>query len=65
MNRILVAMQREADALGLPCGLIGIGATDLPDTSFDDTIINIGYCGGYGIRTLTRLHIACGAMASH
>ena len=49
MTRILVAMQREADALGVPCEVIGIGAKDLPETCRDDILVNVGYCGGYGI----------------
>ena len=49
MTRILVAMEREAQALGLPCELIGIGGTDLPHTSPDDVLINVGYCGGYRV----------------
>ena len=47
--RILVAHQREADALGLPCEIIGIGATDLPETTENDILVNIGYCGAYQI----------------
>ena len=49
MIRILVAMEREAEALGLPCEIIGIGAEKLPETSRDDILVNVGYCGGYGI----------------
>ena len=49
MIRILVAMQREADALGVPCELIGIGAENLPETSPEDILVNVGYCGGYRI----------------
>ena len=49
MIRILVAMQREADALGVPCELIGIGAKNLPETGPDDILVNVGYCGGYRI----------------
>ena len=49
MTRILVAMEREAQALGLPCELIGIGGTDLPQTLPDDVLVNIGYCGGYKV----------------
>jgi len=43
--RILVAMQREADALGLPCEVVGIGADHLSETSPDDILVNVGYCG--------------------
>jgi hypothetical protein len=49
MTRILVAMEREAQALGLPCELIGIGGTNLPQTSPDDILVNVGYCGGYRV----------------
>ena len=49
MTRILVAMEREAKALGLPCEVIGIGADKLPPTADDDVIVNVGYCGGDGI----------------
>lgn len=45
MIRILVAMQREADALGLPCEVVGIGADHLSETSPDDILVNVGYCG--------------------
>ena len=49
MIRILVAMEREAEALGIPCEVIGIGAEHLPETSPDDTLVNVGYCGGYQV----------------
>ena len=49
MIRILVAMEREAEALGIPCEIIGIGAVDLPETSWDDLLVNVGYCGGYKV----------------
>ena len=49
MIRILVAMEREAESLGLPCELIGIGGTALPRTSPDDILVNAGYCGGYKV----------------
>ncbi len=48
MIRILVAMEREADALGLPCTVIGIGAKELPETMGDDILVNVGYCGAIG-----------------
>ena len=47
--RILVAMEREAEALGIPCEIIGIGAKDLPETAENDILVNVGYCGGYRI----------------
>ena len=49
MIRILVAMEREAAALGVPCEVIGIGAENLPETSKDDVLVNVGYCGGYKV----------------
>lgn len=50
MIRILVAMEREAEALGVPCELIGIGAVNLPETSPDDILVNVGYCGGHRVK---------------
>ena len=50
MIYILTAMQREADALGMPCRVIGIGAKDLPETTDDDILVNVGYCGAVEIR---------------
>ena len=49
MTRILVAMEREAESLGLPCELTGIGGSNLPKTSPDDILVNVGYCGGYKV----------------
>jgi len=48
--RILVAMQREAEALGLPCEVVGIGAKRLPVTTADDILVNVGYCGAEEIK---------------
>lgn len=42
-------MEREARSLGLPCELVGIGGTALPETSPDDILVNVGYCGGYRV----------------
>ena len=50
MIYILTAMQREADALGMPCRVIGIEAKDLPETTDDDILVNVGYCGAVEIR---------------
>lgn len=47
---ILIAMEREAEALGLPCSVMGIGAENLPSIHPDDIIINIGFCGANGIK---------------
>ncbi len=49
MIYILTAMQREADSLGIPCKVIGIKATDLPETTEDDILVNVGYCGAVEI----------------
>lgn len=49
MVRLLVEMEREARSLGLPCELVGIGGTALPETSPDDILVNVGYCGGYRV----------------
>ena len=49
MTRILVAMEREAEALGISCTVIGIGAEALPETDGDDVLVNVGYCGAVGI----------------
>ena len=48
MTRILVAMERDAQALGIPCEIIGIGAADVPMTSEEDVLVNVGYCGAAG-----------------
>jgi len=47
---ILVAMKREAEYLGLPCSVIGIGAESLPNINPNDVIVNIGFCGANGIK---------------
>ena len=49
MIRLLVAMEREGEALALPFELIGIGADYVPSIASDDIIVNVGYCGGDGI----------------
>ncbi len=49
MIRILVAMKREAESLGIPCTVIGIKGTDLPETTEEDILVNVGYCGAAGI----------------
>lgn len=44
------AMPREADNINADNKfVIGINATDVPSTTEDDTIVNIGYCGAYGV----------------
>lgn len=42
----LFAMQREADQVDIENKfIVGINAVSLPNTTEDDTIVNIGYCG--------------------
>jgi hypothetical protein len=49
MIRLLVAMEREGEALAIPFEFIGIGADSVPSIAPDDIIVNVGYCGGDGI----------------
>ncbi len=53
MIRILVAMEREKEKLAKyvkhDIEVVGIGVTNLPNTTKNDIIINVGYCGGYDI----------------
>ena len=64
MIHILVAMEREAKALGIPCEVIGIGAENLPDTSGDDVLVNVGYCGGYQVAVGKVIEPGCVISAS-
>ena len=50
MIRILVAMEREGEALGLPFEVINISGTSIPHIDSSDTIVNVGYCGGDGFK---------------
>lgn len=43
-------MSREAEALGIPCKVIGIGAVFLPEMAEDDIIVNVRYCGPVEIK---------------
>lgn len=45
MIHILVAMEREGEALGLPFEVIGITGSSIPPINPDDIIVNVGYCG--------------------
>lgn len=46
MIYIFIATEREKRELGISLAhIIGIGATDMPETTERDVIINIGYCG--------------------
>lgn len=48
MVHFLFAMQREADMFDLPNKtVIGVRGTDLPYIDKNDTVVNIGLCGGY------------------
>ena len=52
MIRLLVAMEREGEALGalpFPFEVINITGTSIPPISPSDIIVNVGYCGGDGI----------------
>ena len=50
MIHILVAMEREGEALGLPFEVINISGTSIPPIAPSDTIVNVGYCGGDGFK---------------
>ena len=50
MIHILVAMNREREALGLPFEVINISGTSIPPIAPSDTIVNVGYCGGDGFK---------------
>lgn len=46
MIYFLFAMEREAEMLNAPNKhVIGIGAKSMPNTTKDDVIVNVGYCG--------------------
>lgn len=50
MVKYLFAMQREADMIDVPNKyIIGINGTEMPETTKEDIIINLGYCGAYKI----------------
>ena len=49
MIYILAAMPREAEATGVSCRIIGIGAKNLPETTDEDILVNVGYCGAEDI----------------
>lgn len=50
MIYFLFAMQREADMIDVPNKyVIGINGTDMPNTTDNDIIVNLGYCGAYKI----------------
>lgn len=48
MVYFLVAMEREAEMLELEnIYITGINATNLPETTDDDILVNVGLCGSY------------------
>lgn len=50
----LIAMERETELLNIESlTIIGINATQLPQTTSEDIIINIGYCGSNKIKVGT------------
>ena len=54
MIKYLFAMQREADMIDVPNKyIIGINGTDMPTTTKDDILVNLGYCGAYDIKVGT------------
>ena len=51
MIKYLFAMQREADMLDVPNKyIIGINGTNMPKTTKDDILVNLGYCGAYKVK---------------
>lgn len=54
MIKFLFAMQREADMIDVPNKyIIGINGTNMPETTKDDILINLGYCGAYNVKVGT------------
>ena len=50
MIKYIFAMPREAEQLDLDNKfVVGINAVDMIDTTDEDTIVNIGYCGAYDV----------------
>lgn len=46
----LFAMQREAEMIDVPNKfIIGINGTNMPETTKEDIVVNLGYCGAYNI----------------
>jgi hypothetical protein len=51
MIKFLFAMEREADMIDVPNKyIIGINATNMPTTTKDDILVNLGYCGAYDVQ---------------
>lgn len=58
MIYIFIATEREKRELGISLAhIIGIGATDMPETTERDIIINIGYCGSAYMKPNTIVEI--------
>lgn len=58
----LFAMPREAEHINIDNKfIIGINATNVPETTDDDIIINIGYCGAYKVPvgTIVEPSVVC------
>lgn len=54
MVKYLFAMEREADMIDVPNKyIIGINGINMPNTTKDDIIINLGYCGAYNVKVGT------------
>lgn len=50
MIKFLFAMQREANMIDVPNKyIIGINGTNMPETTKDDVLVNLGYCGAYKV----------------
>ena len=58
MIYIFIATEREKRELGISLAhIIGIGATNMPETTERDVIINIGYCGSAHMEPNTIVEI--------
>ena len=54
MIKFLFAMEREADMIDVPNKyIIGINGENMPITTKDDILVNLGYCGAYDIKVGT------------
>lgn len=50
MIKYLFAMEREANMIDVPNKyIIGINGTSMPQTTKDDILVNLGYCGAYKV----------------
>lgn len=54
MIKYLFAMERESSMIDVPNKyIIGINGTNMPQTTKDDILINLGYCGAYKVNVGT------------